>query len=102
MSRVEREALVHCAKDAVILLDNFDYNSPVENPHPGKSVDVVPAVRSMKDDDGLWYYDEATCSQLVYMYGEVGQNTKDVAVSSSISMENRRWRQPAFNNCWIY
>lgn len=76
MSRVEREALVHCAKDAVILLENFDYNCPVENPHPGKLVDVVPAVRSMKDDDGLWYYDEATCSQLVYMYGEVGQKYK--------------------------
>lgn len=30
----------------------------------------------MKDDDGQWYYDEATCSQLVYMYGEVGQKYK--------------------------
>ena len=30
----------------------------------------------MKDEDGSWYYDEATCSQLVYMYGEVGHKYK--------------------------
>ena len=76
MSKVEREALIHCAKDAVILLENFEYKNPVDNPKPGKSVEVIPAVRSMKDDDGSWYYDEATCSQLVYMYGEVGHKYK--------------------------
>lgn len=76
MSKVEREALVHCAKDAVILLENFDYENPAENAHPGKSVEVVPTVRSKNDDEGQWYYDEATCSQLVYMYGEVGQKYK--------------------------
>ncbi len=76
MSKVEREALVHCAKDAVILLDNFDYSDPSENLKPGKSVDVIPAIQSKKDDDGIWYYDEATCSQLVYMYGEVGHKYK--------------------------
>lgn len=76
MSKVEREALIHCAKDAVILLENFEYNNPSDNPKPGASVEVVPAVRSMKDGDGSWYYDEATCSQLVYMYGEVGHKYK--------------------------
>lgn len=76
MSKVEREALVHCAKDAVILLENFEYDSPANNLKPGKSVEVIPAVRSLKDTDGVWYYDEATCSQLVYMYGEVGWKYK--------------------------
>lgn len=76
MSKVEREALIHCAKDAVILLENFEYSSPAENPKPGRSVEVIPAVRSKKDEDGVWYYDEATCSQLVYMYGEVGHKYK--------------------------
>ena len=76
MSKVEREALIHCAKDAVILLENFEYKNPSDNPKPGKSVEVIPAVRSMKDDDSSWYYDEATCSQLVYMYGEVGHKYK--------------------------
>ena len=76
MSKVEREALIHCAKDAVILLENSEYDNPSENEAPGKSVEVVPAVRSFKDEDGCWYYDEATCSQLVYMYGEVGHKYK--------------------------
>ena len=76
MSKVEREALVHCAKDAVILLENFEYKNPSDNLAPGKSVEVIPAVRSMKDESGSWYYDEATCTQLVYMYGEVGHKYK--------------------------
>ena len=76
LSKVEREALVHCAKDAVILLENFEYTNTADNPRPGSSVEVIPAVRSMRDADGNWYYDEATCSQLVYMYGEVGHKYK--------------------------
>ncbi len=76
MSKVEREALVHCAKDAVVLLDNFEGNGSDGNASAGKSVEIVPAVRSMKDSDGAWYYDEATCSQLVYMYGEAGHKYK--------------------------
>ena len=76
MSKIEREALVRCAKDAVILLENFNYNNPADNPKPGQSIEVVPAVRSKKDSESNWYYDEATCSQLVYMYGEVGHKYK--------------------------
>ena len=30
----------------------------------------------MKDSEESWYYDEATCSQLVYMYGEAGHKYK--------------------------
>ena len=68
MSKVEREALVKCASDAVRLQNLFtgvDYK-----------VDVVPAVPSFKDTESKWYYDEATCSQLVYIYGEVGYKYK--------------------------
>ena len=72
MSKIEREALVKCAKDAVTLYGKFIYgdNAP--------SIEIIPAVRSMKDSDGSWYYDEATCSQLVYIYGEVGHKYKGV------------------------
>ncbi len=76
MSKVEREALVRCAKDAVILLENFEYRNPADNPHPGQGVEVIPIPRSKKDADDTWYYDEATCSQLVYMYGEAGHKYK--------------------------
>jgi len=69
MSKLEREALVKCAQDAVRILANF-------NGTDGRAVDVIPTVRSRRDSDAEWYYDEATCSQLVYMYGEVGHKYK--------------------------
>lgn len=68
MSKLEREALVRCAADAIKLLNTFkgiDYK-----------VDIVPAAPSFKDTESQWYYDEATCSQLVYIYGEVGYKYK--------------------------
>ena len=72
MSKIERDALVRCAKDAVILNNKFRYdkNAP--------TIDVIPSVLSMKDSDGSWYYDEATCAQLVYIYGEIGHKYKGV------------------------
>lgn len=76
MSRLEREALVRCAKDAVVLLENVEYENVSDNKKPGSSVEVIPSGSSIKENGECWYYDEATCSQLVYMYGEVGQKYK--------------------------
>ena len=68
MSKLEREALVKCASDAVKLLNTFnDVDSKVE---------IIPAAPSFKDTESKWYFDEATCSQLVYIYGEVGYKYK--------------------------
>lgn len=72
MSKLEREALVKCARDAVRILARFNGAEDIRN----IPVEVVPAVKSRKDADNDWYYDEATCSQLVYMYGEVGHKYK--------------------------
>lgn len=68
MSKLEREALIKCASDAVKILNKF---SKIES-----KVDIVPSVNSFKDIDSRWFYDEATCSQLVYIYGEVGYKYK--------------------------
>ena len=68
MSKFERDALVKCASDAVKLLNNF-----TEKKH---NIEIVPSVPSFKDKDGRWFYDEATCSQLVYIYGEIGYKYK--------------------------
>ena len=72
MSKIEREALVRCAKDAVTLYCKFISinNTP--------TIEIIPAVSSKKDNDGSWYYDEATCAQLVYIYGEIGYKYKGV------------------------
>lgn len=75
MSKEERNALIICAKDAVAILDNR-YRKPGEPLKP-LSAEVVPSLPSFKDsEDGAWFYDEATCAQLVYMYGEVGHKYK--------------------------
>ena len=67
MSKLEREALVRCAQDAISLFSGFNGNMAVE---------VIPSGKNNGEDEAEWYYDEATCSQLVYMYGEVGQKYK--------------------------
>ena len=73
MSKIEREALVKCAKDAVTLHGKFSYENIIPD------IEIIPAVRSKRDDDSSsWYYDEATCAQLVYIYGEVGHKYKGV------------------------
>lgn len=72
MSKVEREALVHCARDAVKLLANFTAGGKA----PKIDVEVIPTPPSRRDAESEWYYDEATCSQLVYIYGEVGHKYK--------------------------
>jgi hypothetical protein len=74
MSKIEREALIRCAQDAVNILANFYGWRKNKKECP---IEVIPEVHSRNDDDTLnWYYDEATCSQLVYMYGEVGHKYK--------------------------
>ena len=72
MSKVEREALIHCAKDAVALSRKF------KGVDAKDTIEVVPSFRSMRDEEGAWYYDEATCAQLVYVYGEIGYKYKGV------------------------
>lgn len=70
MSKVEREALVKCAKDAVTLYAMFSNDSDITD------IEIIPSAVSMRDTEGAWYYDEATCAQLVYMYSEVGHKYK--------------------------
>ncbi|MGN0028945.1 MAG: virulence factor SrfB [Marinilabiliaceae bacterium] len=72
MSKVEREALVGCAHDAAVLLGNFIRGGK----GLATEVEVVPSVSSRGGSSGGWYYDEATCSQLVYMFGEAGNKYK--------------------------
>ena len=69
MSKMERESLICCARDAVSLLCRFDENE-------AGRIEIVPQFTTYKDSEPSWYYDEATCAQLVYMYGEVGYKYK--------------------------
>lgn len=74
MSRLERESLVECARDATFL---FDKNCGCDISRRNQiSIKIYPEVKRGIDAENHWYYDEATCSQLVYMYGEVGYKYK--------------------------
>lgn len=74
MSKLERENLSKSAKEAVVLLDKFYYGEDL--PDDYKSIEVIPTYAHKDEKHGQWYYDEATCAQLVYMYGEAGQKYK--------------------------
>lgn len=69
MSKLEREALSRCATDAVRLLARFEGDT-------SPRTEVIPNLRNVDEEHDEWYYDEATCSQLVYMYGEIGHKYK--------------------------
>lgn len=68
MSELERKALAKCAKNAAYIINKFyEISVPIE---------VVPIYAGHDGEDDIWYYDEATCSQLVYMYAEIGHKYK--------------------------
>lgn len=74
MSKLERKNLIRSAKDAVMLFEKFNYGNQL--PDDYKSIEVVPSYKKTSEGENKWYYDEATCAQLVYMYGEAGQKYK--------------------------
>ncbi|MBQ6277836.1 MAG: virulence factor SrfB [Bacteroidales bacterium] len=71
MSKLERENLVKSLREAVVLWRNFTYTKNDDK----TDIEIVPPINRYADDP-KWYYDEATCAQLVYMYGEVGYKYK--------------------------
>jgi len=68
MSEIERKALVKCANDAITLFELF-YGSM-------HHIEVAPNYAREEGDENIWYFDEASCSQLVYMFAEIGHKYK--------------------------
>jgi len=76
MSRVEQIALRKCAEDAAIILDRFyagTYYEELDEKEARKNIQVIPSVRNLQRTEERieWIYDEATCSQFVYLYAEI-------------------------------
>lgn len=76
MSRVEQIALRECAEDAAIILERFytgTYHKEVDEREVRSQVKVIPSVKNLSSTEERheWIYDEATCSQFVYLYAEV-------------------------------
>jgi hypothetical protein len=76
MSRVEQIALRKCAEDAAIILDRFyagTFSKAIDEKEARKGVQIIPSVKNLlnNQEDKEWIYDEASCSQFVYLYAEL-------------------------------
>lgn len=76
MSQVEQVALRKSAEDAVVILNRFyegTFYEEIDEKESRKKVHVIPSVKSLqnKEERTEWIYDEATCSQFVYLFSEL-------------------------------
>lgn len=80
MSRREQLTLRRCMQEATIVLKRYyskSYNIPYKAESDTDKVEIIPSVRDLSlkvynyDDKRNWNYDEATCCQMVYMFGEM-------------------------------
>jgi hypothetical protein len=90
MIQREQVALRQCAEEAIAVLNRYKNNTyeiAVDLSQLVKEVEVIPSVKDLtKDLADLssrqdWIYDEATCCQLVFLYGEISKrylNESDV------------------------
>ncbi|OQP39819.1 hypothetical protein A4H97_16490 [Niastella yeongjuensis] len=78
MSKMEQISLRKCAEEAAIILDRFianTYNAPFEYKELASKINIIPSVKSLsnKEESLEWTYDEATCSQFVFLYAEISK-----------------------------
>lgn len=72
MSHSEQHALHDALRDALDVLGKF--NRGKDETYVPAGVKIVPADRRPGSDDAPgWIYDEATCSQFVYLYGQFSE-----------------------------
>ena len=68
MSQVEREALYDSLKDAISIVNA--YNNIIDENSISLQIDIIPDTKPDPDGNRSWYFDEATCSQFVYLYAQ--------------------------------
>jgi hypothetical protein len=82
MVQKEQIALRQCAEEAAMVLKRYysnTYEIEVETSELSKDIEIMPSVRDLSKDLSVlatrkdWIYDEATCCQLVFLYGEISK-----------------------------
>lgn len=78
MSRVEQVALRECAQDAAIIIDRFyegTYYEECDKSTASSHIKVIPSLKGLTnfEEHDEWIYDEATCSQFLYLYAEINE-----------------------------
>lgn len=82
MSRCEQIALRQSAEEAFVLLERFvthTSNAPFDYKTLSKKIEIIPNVQALKnvEERTQWTYDEATCSQFVYLCAEIAERYKN-------------------------
>jgi hypothetical protein len=77
MSKIEQIALRQCAEEASIILNRF-FNGKyyaANNNADYSQVKIIPSVKNIsnREERMEWTYDEATCSQFVFLYAEISR-----------------------------
>lgn len=67
MSKEEQVSLHNSLKEALMVLNKFNGN--LDSTSTAMDVKVIPELKR-NTDNSQWIFDEATCSQFVYLYGE--------------------------------
>lgn len=67
MSKKEQKALHDCLKDALYVLEKYYRNN--DGTYVVNEVKIEPDITKANEENPVWMYDEATCSQFVYLYG---------------------------------
>lgn len=75
MSQVEREALYNSLKDAIKIVNA--YNNIIDENSIELQIDIIPDTKPDADGNRSWYFDEATCSQFVYLYAQFCERFKN-------------------------
>lgn len=70
MSKNEQQSLHDCLEEALLVLNKF--NSSVDASAIPLKIKVIPELLK-KVTNPKWIFDEATCSQFVYLYGEFSE-----------------------------
>lgn len=69
MSKEEQKSLHNSLKEAVYILEKFGIYS--DDSLVSAKVEIVPDLDKATEDNPQWIFDEATCSQFVYLYGQL-------------------------------
>ncbi len=82
MSRVEQISLRKAAEEAYIILERFITNSSeqvLDYRALANKIEIIPNVQALvnEEEHTQWIYDEATCSQFVYLCAEIAQRYKN-------------------------
>ena len=75
MSELERKSLHNALNEAIHVINQ--YNQTVDEMAPALTIEVLPESKPDAEGNKRWYFDEATCSQLVFMYGQLCKRYKN-------------------------